>query len=201
MLLLVCISKPFTTVTLLLHFTGTSTENNPRLGSTIPIIAGGVGGVAIFITILLCSVILYVRKSYKTRSCVNNKMATELNSDVTRQPDAYYNTTELSEQNRKLDEHLYDYVIHDESVFQAGNEQHTLRMQYNPSYGRSQESNTADHDTTHQHSYYNLNLKSTTGISEDEYYVETDLQYHSYTDVKGYLEIIGSTTDIPTKIN
>ena len=187
---------------LLLNFKGTSTKTNYKSQLTIPITAGAVGGAALIIIISLCIVILYVRKSQIKRLHVNNKMATELNSDESIHSNPNHNTAELDIQNRKQDEHLYDYVTNNESLFQAGNEQNTLRMEYNPSYGRAQGSNTADCNTSivqHSHPYYNV--ISTTGIPEDEYYVEADPQYHSYTDVKGYLEIIGSTTGITTKIN
>ena len=100
----VCKSIPV--LILLLNFKGTSTKTNYKSQLTIPITAGAVGATLIII-ISLCIVILYVRKSQMKILHINNKMATELNSDESIHSNPNHNTAELDTQNRKQDEHLY----------------------------------------------------------------------------------------------
>ena len=143
---------------------------------------------------------LYARQSYKKRIHVNavNKMVTESNSDVIMDSNpSYCNGELLSTQNRNSHEHQYDYIIDEPGLFKDDDTQGAVRMEHNPSYGRVQGCNTgAAHDTTtvtmqYPNPSYNTNLKSTTRISENEYYVEPN-RYHSYNDTRGmgYLEIM-----------
>ena len=112
MLLLVSL-RIFNIVTvLMLSFkTDTSTDNNSGSESTIPAIAGSVGGAAFLLIIfLLCGVMLCVRRSYKVRSLsLDNKMVIELNSDVKMDDNPSYN---IVTQNQGKQDDQYDYVLH-----------------------------------------------------------------------------------------
>ena len=133
---------------------GTSSDSNFDGGST-SIIAGSLGGAAVFFIIVLCAVILYVKLSYKKRS--------------------------------------YDHALHGKV---SGPQATTIKMDSNPSYGRVQGCNACDltepeYDIAIQSNpSYSFNSEETTKMSEDQDYVETNLQSTQRAD---YLEITGST--------
>ena len=171
---------------------GTSSDSNSGGESTIPIIAGSLGGAAFFIIIfLMFIVILCVKQSHKKRShSFDNKMVIELNSDVKMSNNPSYS---IVTQNRKQEDQ-YDYVLHNKFSL-LDNTKDTIKMDSNPSYGRVEGCNTVGHDATdpdydvtiQTNPSYNTILKETTkDDSEDQYgYVETNL--HS-TQTAGYLK-------------
>ena len=174
-----------------------STDSNSGGESTIPIIAGSLGGAAFFIIIfLMLIVILCAKQSHKKRShSFDNKMVIELNSDVKMSDNPSYSTVT---QNRKQEDQ-YDYVLHHKFSL-LDNTKDAIRMDSNPSYGRVQSCNTVGYDATDpdddvtiqtSRPAYNTILKETTkDDTEDQHgYVETNV--HS-TQVAGYLK--GSTT-------
>ena len=146
-----------------------------------------------FIILLLCVMILCVRQSHKKRQhTFDNKMVMSSAVNMTTNPS--YNITK---QNRKQEDQ-YDNVLQNKFSLQ---EEDTVKIDSNSSYGAIQSYNTADynvtepdHDVTIQtNPSYNSVFKNTKTMSEDEYqvsYVETDL--HS-TQAAGYLKVIGST--------
>ena len=132
--------------------------------------------------------ILFVKQSHKKRShSFDNKMVTELNSDVKMSDNPSYSTVT---QNRKQEDQ-YDYVLHNKFSLQD-NTQDTIKMDSNPSYGRVQGCNTVGYDATEPDITIQTNpsyaIKETK--KEDQHgYVETTL--HS-TLAAGYLKVIGS---------
>ena len=170
--------------------------------STIPIIAGSVGGaVVIFIILLLCVTILCLRQSHKKNqqhTLDNNKMITELSSsaDMTTNP-----SYSITKHNIKQEDQ-YDNVLQSKSSLQ---EKDTIKMDTNPSYGRVPVNNAADYDVTEvtepdhdvtieTNPSYGSVLKNTKKMSEDEDengYVETNV---NNTQTAGYLKIIGPTS-------
>ena len=168
--------------------TGTSSGSNSSSGSAIPVIAGSVGGAALFfIVLLLCVVILCVRQSHKKRShALDNKMVTELSSDINMSTNPSYNITK---QNR-MQEDQYDYVLRDK-LSPQDDTQDSIKMDANPSYGRVQGCNTAAYDaecdvTIQQNPSYGTNLNDSTKMFEDEGqdgYVETSTQRASYLEL------------------
>ena len=154
------------------------------------------GGAAVFFIIILCVVILYIRRSHKKRSHeFDNKMMIGMNSDIKMNTNPSYSITE---QNRKQ-EGQCDYVSHDKKSLQE-DVQDTIMMDTNPSYGRVQGCNA--HDVTEPEydaviqpnpSYSSIS-RETTKMSEDEDqdgYVETNPQG---TQRAGYLKVIGFIT-------
>ena len=89
----------------------------------------------------------------------------------------------------------YDYALHGNV---SGPQATTIKMDSNPSYGRVQGCNACDltepeYDAAIQSNpSYSFNSKETTKMSEDQGYVETDLQSTQRAD---YLEITGSTNN------
>ena len=169
----------------MLNFIGTSTGSDSRSELTNPIIAGTVGGAALFFIILFCVVILYVRQSHKKRSHDDNRKMPELNSDINMSTNPSYDATE---QHRESYEDQYDNVINEKY---DGSKQETMRMEHNPSYGRVQGCNDDAYDSTtvqYLNTHSDINLKSSTKIpAEDEHYVDTN--YYA------------TTTDMSTKSN
>ena len=88
----------------------------------------------------------------------------------------------------------YDYTLHGKV---SGPQAATIKMDSNPSYGRVQGCNACDltepeNDVAIQSNpAYSFNSKETTKMSEDQDYVETNLQSTQRAD---YLEITGFTT-------
>ena len=174
---------------------GTSGDSKSGDGST-PIIAGSVGGAAVFFIILLCVVILYVRQCHKKTSHeFDNKMMIKMDSDMKMNTNPSYNITIQ----KREQEDQYDYVLHDNTALQD-DPQDTIKMNSNPSYGRVQGCNACDvtepeYDAAIQpNPSYSSSSKETTKICEDEDqdgYVETNSQS---TQRAGYLKVMGLTT-------
>ena len=115
------------------------------------IIAGSVGGVALFIIIfisLLCIIILCARQRHniKRSPTLDNSTEIEMNSDMEMDanPSYGYGTTKQAK-NRKQDQ--YDYVLH-KNISGQDNTRNTIKIDSNPSYGRNQNSKTLKYDTT-----------------------------------------------------
>ena len=133
--------------------------------------------------------------------CVfDNKMTTVTSSsDIKMDSNPSYNITEVSKQN-----HQYDYV--QKETFLTD-----VKMDSNPSYGRIQDSGTVSDDTAalkydntnelhcdvtvQPNPSYSSNLKSTTMVSEDDGYVETDQHGVEGAD---YLELSEPTAIVTT---
>ena len=156
------------------------------------------GGAVILFIIILCVVILYVRRSRKKRSpALDNKMMIEMNSDIKMNTNPSYGITKQSSEQ----EDQYDYVLHGEVVARQDDPQDTtIKMDTNPSYGRVQGSSACDltkpecDAAIQPNPSYSFNSKETIKMSEDEDqdgYVETNSQS---TQKVSYLEIFVSTT-------
>ena len=152
------------------------------------------GGVTLFIIISsLCIVILCIRRFHdkKQSHTFDNRIEIELNSDTKMTTNPSYSITEQS----RKQEDQYDYVLQDEISLKG--DQDTIKMDSNPSYGRVQGCNACDLTETEydvaiqSNPSYSFNSKETTKMSEDQDYVETNLQSTQRAD---YLEITGSTT-------
>ena len=140
------------------------------------------GGAAVFF-IMLCVVILYVRRSRKKRSpALDNKMMIEMNSDVKMNTNPSYSIAKQSNEQ----EHQYDYVLHDKVALQ-NDPQDTIKMDTNPSYGRVQGSSAGNltepgcDAVIQPNPSYSFNSKETIKMSEDE-------------DQDGYVEINSQST-------
>ena len=159
----------------------------------MPIIAGSVGGAALFIIIILLFVtILCVRQFHKKKShTFDNSMVIEMNSDIKMNTNPSYSITK---QNRRQEDE-YDYVLHDKISFQ-NNVQDTIKMESNPSYGRIQGCNAYDagYDVAIQSNpSYSSIFRETTRMykqEDEDGYVETNSLSMQRAD---YHKVIGST--------
>ena len=160
--------------------------------STIPIIAGSVGGaVIIFITLLLFIMILCVRQSHKKKHHIfdNNKLSSSVNMTT--------NPSYIITKHNIKQEDQYDNVLQNKSSLQ---EESTIKMDTNPSYGRVQAYNAAGYDVTKpghdvtiqtNPSYDSVNTKKISEKEDENSYVETNL--HN-TQTAGYLKVNGCTS-------
>ena len=190
-----CVYKSLLWMVFQIFHAGTSSDSSSGGGST-PIIAGSVGGAAVFFIIILCIVILYVRRSHKKKSHeLDNKIMTEMDSDIKMSTNPSYSITKQSIEQ----EDQYDYALHGK-VELHDDPRGTIKMDSNPSYGTVQGCNAYDltepeYDVAIQpNPSYNSISKVNSKICEDEDqdgYVETNPQS---TQRAGYLKVTGSTT-------
>ena len=140
--------------------------------------------------------ILCVRWSHrKKQHTFDKKMITELSSNINMTANPSYNITKHNIEQ----EDQYDNVLQHKSSLQ---EEGTIKMHTNPSYGRVQAYNITDYDVTEPdhdvtvqtNPSYDSVMKNTKTMSEDEDengYVETNLHNTQTVD---YLKLIYSTS-------
>ena len=173
--MLLCFVNSYKYITTL---TGTSNE------STVPIIAGSIGGAVVFSIILLfCVLILCIRLSRKG-SGVN---VTNLPSNIT-------------EQNKKQQNQCDDDLQN--KFFHLNNLQDTIKMDSNPSYGQVQCSDTVTDDATeqpHYNNYATIQTNSSYNFISDS--VPKDKDQNGYIETNSFNALEMDYLEVIAKVN
>ena len=151
--------------------TSNDSENSAIIGGSV----GGVIVLLLMITVVLCTVIVCVRRSHeKGRFTLNNKVfynTTKLNANVTIEYNPSYDVP--TKPYSKTSEYDYDYVQPNELV-QHSDLEDTIKMETNPSYGVSTEKQhdydyvRDDHHLLHHNTATNIKGNITFNITASQ---------------------------------